>query len=259
MIRVTMYNEFYHEQHKENVKAIYPNGMHGAIKEYLDAEGSFAPLQVGTLEMPEHGLTQEVLDNTDVLLWWGHVKHKDVSDEVVERVVRRVKDGMGFIALHSGHASKPFRTLMGTDSHKLRWRESNDLQRIWVCDYAHPIVNGLPDYFELQHEETYGEHFDIPQPDDLVFLSWFSGGEVFRSGCTFHRGQGRIFYFQPGHETFPTYYDANVRKVISNAIKWAYNPMPRKIGLDHFPYKPNVESPYHDELIANFDRSGYDK
>ena len=254
MIRVTMYNEFYHEKTKENVKAIYPNGMHGAIKEYLDAEGSFEPMRVATLEMPEHGLTQEVLDNTDVLLWWGHVKHNDVSDEVVERVLRRVKDGMGFIALHSAHASKPFRALMGTDSHLLRWRESDDLARMWVVDYAHPIVNGIGDYFELKGEETYGEHFDIPQPDDLIFITWFSGGEVLRSGCTFHRGQGRIFYFQPGHETYPTYYNENVRKVIANAIKWAYNPGARPVGTGHFPVKPNLESEHKDHIRENFSK-----
>ena len=252
MIRVTMYNEFYHEQTKENVKAIYPNGMHGAIKEYLDAEGSFEPMRVATLEMPEHGLTQEVLDNTDVLLWWGHVKHEEVSDEVAERVVRRVKEGMGFIGLHSAHASKPFRKLMGTSSDLLRWRESADLARVWVIDYAHPIAEGIGDYFELEAEETYGEHFCIPQPDDLVFVTWFSGGEVFRSGCTFHREQGRIFYFQPGHETFPTYYNENVRRVIANAIKWAYNPGARKIVTGHVPVKPNVLSPFRDKLEANF-------
>ncbi len=252
MIRITMYNEFYHEQHKPNVKAIYPNGMHAAIKEYLDSEGSFEPMRVCTLDMPECGLTEEVLDNTDVLLWWGHVKHDEVSDEVAERVVRHVKDGMGFIGLHSAHASKPFRTLMGTDSHLLRWRETGDLARIWTVDYAHPITNGLPDYFELEHEETYGEHFDIPQPDDLVFVTWFSGGEIFRSGCTFHRGQGRIFYFQPGHETFPTYYNENVRKVIANGIKWAYNPGRKSIGTGHFRIKPNIESEWAGELQENF-------
>ena len=251
MIRVTVWNEFRHEKSSEKVRAIYPNGMHETIAEFLRKQPDFE-VRTATLDEPEHGLTQEVLDNTDVLTWWGHMAHEEVSDEIVERVYKRVMQGMGLIVLHSGHASKIFRKLMGTNTHKLRWREDGEMARLWVMDLTHPIVQGLEDHFDLEIEETYGEHFDIPQPDDLVFATWYSGGEIFRSGCTFHRGQGRIFYFQPGHETFPTYYNENVRKVIANGIKWAYNPGRRPIGTGHFPVKPNVESPYKDELGENF-------
>ena len=175
--------------------------------------------------MPEHGLTQEVLDTTDVLLWWGHCKHEAVADEIVQRVYDRVNAGMGLIVLHSGHGSKIFRKLMGTNTGYLRWREDGEMVRLWVMDLAHPIAQGLGEYFELPAEETYGEHFDIPAPEELVFVSWVPGGEVFRSGCCWHRGQGRIFYFQPGHETYPAYYDANVQKVIRQAVRWAYRPV----------------------------------
>ena len=129
-------------------------------------------------------------------------------------------EGMGLIVLHSGHFSKPFKRLMGTDC-SLRWREANDKERIWVVNPGHPIAQGLPDYFELPAEEMYGEYFGVPQPDDLVFVSWFTGGEVFRSGACWHRGMGKIFYFRPGHETYPSYHNPLVHRVLANSIRWA--------------------------------------
>lgn len=224
MIRVTVWNEFRHELSEPKVKAVYPEGIHMAIKAGLDAYSDFT-VKTATLDDKEHGLTQETLDNTDVLLWWGHMAHGEVTDQIVQRVYDRVMAGMGLIVLHSGHASKIFKKLMGTNTDQLRWREDGEMVRLWVMDYAHPIAEGLGDYIELPIEETYGEHFDIPRPDDLVFVSWVPGGEVFRSGCCWHRGQGRVFYFQPGHETCPSYYDANVRKVIAQAARWAYRPV----------------------------------
>jgi trehalose utilization protein len=126
---------------------------------------------------------------------------------------------MGLIVLHSGHHSKIFRTLMGTTCN-LKWREADEHERLWVIETGHPIADGLPEHWEIEREEMYGEQFDIPAPDTLVFISWFPGGEVFRSGCCFYRGRGKIFYFRPGHETYPTYFDANVRRVIANAARW---------------------------------------
>ena len=217
-IKVTIFNENHHDK-KDEIKAIYPNGMHGAIKECLDADGRFETT-IALQDMPSHGLTDEVLENTDVLFWWGHVLHGDVDDAIVNKVCDRVLHGMGLVVLHSGHFSKVFKKLMGTTCN-LKWRETGDLERLWVIKPSHPIAAGLDQYFELPHEETYGEHFDIPTPDEVVFTSWFSGGEVFRSGCCFERGNGKIFYFRPGHESFPTFYDVNVRKVLVNAAIWA--------------------------------------
>jgi trehalose utilization protein len=218
MIRVTIWNENIHEKTNEKVAGIYPKGIHGAIAEGIAQEGF--RIRTATLEQPEHGLTEDVLNDTDVLIWWGHRAHKDVSDDVVDLVHARVLQGMGLIVLHSGHFSKIFKKLMGTTCN-LKWREAGDKERIWVVDPAHPIAEGLGPYFEIPHEEMYGEHFDIPAPDELVFISWFEGGEVFRSGCAYHRGQGKVFYFRPGHETYPTYHDPNVLRVIANAVKWA--------------------------------------
>ncbi|MCX8162872.1 MAG: ThuA domain-containing protein [Candidatus Bathyarchaeota archaeon] len=219
-IRVTIWNEYIHEKSDPAVARIYPEGIHEAIAEYLRGKEDLE-IGVATLEEPEHGLIEDRLKSTDVLIWWGHRAHDRVSDEVVDRVHRRVVfEGMGLIILHSAHLSKIFRRLMGT-SCRLKWREAGERERVWVVAPWHPIADGLGEYFEIEHSEMYGEPFDIPPPDQLVFISWFKGGEVFRSGCCFHRGMGRIFYFSPGHETYPIYYNPSVRRVIYNAILWA--------------------------------------
>ena len=231
-IRVTVWNEYRHERHKESVAAIYPQGIHRAIADGL-REFGYDP-KTATLDEPEHGLTEEVLAQTDVLTWWGHMAHREVSDEIVERVHQRVLAGMGLVVLHSGHHSKIFRKLMGT-SCSLRWREADERERIWVVNPAHPIAAGLGPYFEIPEAEMYGELFDIPAPDSLVFISWFEGGNVFRSGCCFHRGAGKIFYFRPGHETYPIYFMPDVRRVIANAVAWA-----APSGGPEFPYATNA-------------------
>ncbi|MCK6577798.1 MAG: ThuA domain-containing protein [Anaerolineae bacterium] len=218
-IRVTVWNEFRHEKQHERVIAVYPDGIHTVIGDGLKAHG-VENVRYATLDEPEHGLTTEVLAETDVLLWWGHMAHGDVQDEIVERVAARVLDGMGLIVLHSGHYSKIFKRLMGTTC-DLKWREMGERERVWCVNPAHPIAEGLPDYFEIPHHEMYGEPFGIPEPDSLVFVNWFQGGEVFRGGCCFLRGRGKIFYFSPGHETHPIYFQPEVRQVIANAVRWA--------------------------------------
>jgi trehalose utilization protein len=218
-IRVTVWNEFRHEKTHPKVIPIYPRGIHEAIAAHLRAQEGLE-VRCATLDEPSHGLTDDVLANTDVLLWWGHMAHGEVSDEAAKKVRDRVLAGMGLIALHSGHMSKPFLLLMGT-SGALKWRDDGEKEIFWVTKPGHPITQGIDDHFVLEKEEMYGEHFDIPEPDELIFISWFEGGEVFRSGCTWQRGAGKIFYFRPGHETFPTYHDKNVLTVISNAVRWA--------------------------------------
>lgn len=218
-INVTIWNEYCHEKLDENIAKIYPEGIHGAIKQKLSASEKFN-IRVATLDMEDHGLSDEVLDNTEVLLWWGHMKHGDVRDEIAAKVKEKVLGGMGFIALHSAHGSKPFKLLMGT-SCRVKWRENDEKERVWVLDPSHPIAKNIPEYIEFKNEETYGEFFDIPVPDELIFMSWFAGGEVFRSGCCYKRGLGKIFFFRPGHETYPTYYRDDVTQIISNAIEWA--------------------------------------
>jgi trehalose utilization protein len=221
MINVTIYNEFVHEQTNEEVKKVYPQGIHAVIKSFLEKDKAVGTVRVATLDDHRTALNKDALDDTDVLIWWGHIKHHEIDDEVAEYVKRRVLDGMGFIVLHSGHASKPMQALLGTDTHMLRWREAGEKARLWNLAPGHPITQGLPLTWVVPHDETYGEPFGIPEPDKLIFLSWFQGGEVFRSGACWVRGEGKIFYLQNGHETFPVYYQKEVQLVITNAVKWA--------------------------------------
>jgi trehalose utilization protein len=218
-IAVTIWNEFRHEKQMEDVAKVYPDGIHRVIAEKLESIGDFE-IRTATLDEPEHGLMESVLEKTDVLIWWGHKAHREVSDAVVERVKQRVLAGMGLIVLHSGHGSKVFKTLMGTNC-SLRWREAGERERLWNIAPGHPITQSIGEYFELPRTEMYGERFDIPEPDKVILLSWFQGGEVFRSGCTWDRGNGKVFYFRPGHETFPIFEDENVMRIIANAIRWA--------------------------------------
>ncbi|MCB1517627.1 MAG: ThuA domain-containing protein [Hyphomicrobiaceae bacterium] len=221
-IRALIWNEYVHERENPVVAKIYPEGMHRQIAKLLGADPEITA-STATLQEPEHGLTQKVLDETDVLLWWGHARHGDVAGEVVERVVNRVWQGMGLIVLHSGHFSKPFKRLMGT-SCALKWREAGERERVWVVNPKHPIAEGLGEHFELENAEMYGEPFGVPEPLETVFISWFQGGEVFRSGLTYRRGAGNIFYFRPGHEAYPIYFNDDVARVLRNAVRWAYNP-----------------------------------
>ncbi|QNN24664.1 trehalose utilization protein ThuA [Planctomycetales bacterium ZRK34] len=220
-LRITIWHEYRHEKSNPEVGKLYPQGIHAVIRDGLiERLGASVEVKLAALDDADQGLSDDVLNNTDVLLWWGHKAHDEVADEAVERVQRRVLEGMGLIVLHSGHYSKIFKRLMGTGC-GLRWREAGETERLWVVNPGHPIADGLGDSFELEHTEMYGELFDIPAPDELVFISWFAGGEVFRSGCCWTRGKGRVFYFRPGHETYPIYYDPNVRRVIANAVQWA--------------------------------------
>lgn len=217
MIRVLVWNEFYHEKNDDKVKEIYPEGIHSAIANFLKCED--IEVRTATLEDENCGITPEILKETDVLIWWGHLRHGNVPDEVSNMVRDAVISGMGAIFLHSAHHSKPFKALLGTPCN-LTWRESGDSEVLWVIEPSHPITHGIDRYFTLPAEETYGEPFVIPTPDKLLLISSYSSGEVFRSGCLFERGNGKIFYFQPGHETFPTFYNENVQTIIKNAVRF---------------------------------------
>jgi trehalose utilization protein len=198
-MRVTVWNEGRHEKLQESVRTLYPDGIHGAIA-------------AGIVENSDEGV--------HVRTWWGHMAHPEVSDAVVERVHRHVLAGMGLVVLHSGHWSKIFTRLMGT-SCTLRWRDDDDRELVWTVSPSHPITAGVPSPIVIDRQEMYGEFFDIPVPDELIFISSFSGGEVFRSGCTFRRGHGKIFYFSPGDQEYPVYHHPDVRRVIANGVRWA--------------------------------------
>lgn len=238
MIRVTIYNEYVHEREDEAIRAVYPEGIHTTLRQQLEDET--IRVRTVTLDDLPDGLSDEVLAETDVLIWWGHIRHREVPDEVAQRVQQAVLKGMGAIFLHSAHHSKPFRLLMGT-SCNLTWREDGDSELLWVINPAHPIAQGIGRFIRLEHEEAYGEPFGVPEPDELVFIGTYEGGEVFRSGCCYRKENGRVFYFQPGHETYRTYHQPEVIRVIKNAVHWA-NPVFRVPEL----VCPHVKKPLED-------------
>lgn len=217
MIRVTVWNEYKHEREYEGIRKVYPEGIHGCIAAFLGKEEDMV-VRTATFDMPEHGLSEEVLQETDVLIIWSHALQEEFSDEVAERVRKHVLGGMGLVALHSAHFSKIMKKLLGT-SMTLKWRHG-DREKLWCIAPTHPIAAGVPAMIEIPQEEMYGEYFDIPKPDDVIFTGWFAGGEVFRSGCTFTRGYGRIFYFQPGHEEYPVYYIPQIQQIIVNGVRY---------------------------------------
>lgn len=241
-LRVTVWHEYRHEKKHEAVRALYPDGMHATLKSAIEENLGAENVQVtlAALDDDEHGLPDDVMKSTDVMVWWGHGYHAEVRDDIAYRVAERVRNGMGLVVLHSGHYSKPFKLLLGTGGH-LSWREAGEKERVWCVAPGHPITAGLADnHFDIPHEEMYGEPFDIPAPDELVFVSWFEGGEVFRSGCVWRRGAGRIFYFRPGHESFPTYHQPEVRRVVANGVAYVA-PVPGTVAYRE--KSPNVPEP----------------
>ena len=227
-INVTVWNE-------AETQEAYPEGIHRAIAGFLTQSGRFNRVRTAILPEPSHGLTDEVLHDTDVLIWWGHCFHHAVSDDIVYKAHQRVLDGMGLLVLHSAHCAKLFGRLMGTNTHKLRWRDVGEMERVWVVEHNHPIMAGSPEYIEVPRSEMYGEAFHIPAPDELLAISWYEGGEVFRSACTFKRGCGRIFYFSPGHEGYPIYRMPEIQRIITNGAVWAAPESYPSVTFDHTP------------------------
>ena len=218
-MKITIWNEFIQEKTDEPVAAVYPDGIHNEIADYLRSEG--LDVRTATLNEPQHGLSEATLSETDVLVWWGHKAHREVDDKIVDKIQDRILNGMGLVILHSAHYSKIFKRMMGTSCDLGIVRDDGKRERVWVIEPNHPICRGLNKYFDIPNTEVYGERFDVPDPDTLVLLSSFEGGEVFRTGCCYRRGLGKIFYFRPGHETYPIFYQTEVQQIIKNSILWA--------------------------------------
>ena len=254
-LKVAIWNEFIHERENnavgEYIRKIYPDGIHNFLADILAAD-DVETIPV-SLDMPEQGLHDDLLNTIDVLVWWGHCAHDKVSDLLVDKIQKRILSGMGLIVLHSGHYSKIFRRMMGTAC-RLRWREAGEKERLWVVAPEHPIAREVPETFVIPHQEMYGEPFDIPDDGKIIFMSWFEGGNVFRSGVTFTRDRGKIFYFSPGHETYAVYHDPNVRKILANSVRWC---APDKIFDDRITPMPipveNISTP---NPLADIDTAG---
>ena len=219
-MRVTVWNENVHEGRDESVQRVYPEGIHEVVADGIRRGlGRDAVVTTATLDQPGQGLPAEVVRATDVLVWWSHIANDQLCDEVVDRVIARVERGMGLVLLHSALYSRVSLELLGTSCALDRWAPDNE-QQVWTVKAGHPITAGVPSPIVIPADELYAEPCDLPEPDELVFISSYSGGAVFRSGCCFRRGDGRIFYFSPGDQQYPVYRQSEVRKVIANAVAW---------------------------------------
>ncbi len=222
---------------------IYPRSIRGAVADGLCEFGrDEVVVRTAHQDEPEQGLSAAALAQTDVLVWWGHMRHSELNDAVIGRVAERVLHrGMGFVALHSAHYSKPFRTILDCTGHlKGGWSEADQPEEVRVCAPQHPIAHGVHD-FTLASEEMYGGPFDVPPPAVVVLQSYFPAtNRFFPSGIAWSvgagidpnfesgpgrgigqgEGVGRVFYFRPGHESVPTYFHTDVRRVLLNAVRW---------------------------------------
>ncbi len=217
-MKVTIVCEYNSSMDSLEGKKAYPNGMGNCLKDFLQS----AYDDVTLITYDDKGadeLTDDIIEKTDVMFWWGHWYHGAILEELADKIVSRVQRGMGMVFLHSAHMSKPFKKLIGSTG-TLKWREVGEHERLWCVDMSHPIAEGLGEYIDIPQEEMYGEPFDIPKPDELVYIGWFQGGEVFRGGCVFKRGRGKFFYFNPGHETYPTYRILKIQKLLIQACEY---------------------------------------
>lgn len=205
-------------------KEMYPNDVNAAIAEGLKGLAGWEVV-TANIDEPGQGLGDELLKRTDVLIWWGHKRHQEVKDELVERIVRRVKaEGMGFIALHSSHFARPYRKLMGTACSWGEYKADGTSAKVIVKAPQHPIAQGVKD-FELPKIERYGEPFAVPEPETVVLDGIYKkpdgNTEPGRMGLCWTIGKGRVFYLTPGHETYNDFFRPDIRQILRNAVEWA--------------------------------------
>ncbi len=219
-IRVTVWNEFEDEIRKPDILELYPGGVHEHIASFLRKEEDMEVRTATFKDEIAFGIPDEVIDRTDVLILYSHMLQDMVSDERVQKVIDRVvNEGMGLIVLHSGLWNKLTQRLIGPGGYN-GYREIRERERVWVVDQGHPIAKDLPIYFDFAHSEMYGEPATFPAPDELIFLSWYQGGEAARSGMTWRRGAGKIFYFSPGHARYDVMHSEYYQRVVINAVRW---------------------------------------
>ncbi|MCI8623421.1 MAG: trehalose utilization protein ThuA [Provencibacterium sp.] len=223
-IRVTVWNEFYDDPRHPAIQELYPGGVQEYLASVLREEPDMAVTARHFYEDDACGLSDEVLDSTDVLLVYGHILRDNVPEDRVKKLIERVvKEGMGVIFLHSALWMNLFQRLVGPGAY-CGYRELGERERVWVVNRNHPIAAGLPSSFVIPHTEVYSEPAGFPDPDELVFISWYQGGEAARSGMVWRRGAGRIFYFSPGHAWYNAMQIPEYHTVIKNAVRWAVPP-----------------------------------
>lgn len=270
-VRVVVWDE-----RQPSQKEAYENFLGNAIADFLRGEDGLA-VQSVTIDDPEQGISQAVLDNCDVLIWWGHKRQSEILPEAGKRIVERISSGkLHLIALHSAHWSTPFveamneitrRRTVATGTAKSdityvpppkqytvprydtrltpftiarkfpdgrqnlevhlpyccfpAYRNDGKPSHVKILQKGHPITKGIPHEFQISRTEMYDEPFHVPEPDDVILEERWATGEWFRSGMLWRLGKGIVFYFRPGHETFPVYKEQFPLKILSNAVRWA--------------------------------------
>lgn len=257
-------------------KEAYENYLGKCIADQLSKNAAFS-VSSATLNDKQQGIGTEVLNNTDVLIWWGHIRHGEISTAKGQEIVQRIATGnLSFIGLHSAHWSVPFIEAMNEVTRRRIFADSSlkkedvtfiapevrkslpkredrlapytDIRKfpdgskklevhlpnccfpdvrndgkpstIRVQKKEHPIVKGLSPVLRLQQTEMYNEPFHVPEPDQLILEECWEGGEWFRSGMLWNLGKGKVFYFRPGHETYPIFKEKWVMQLLTNAVQW---------------------------------------
>ena len=256
------------DEQQEAQKKAYENFLGNHIAEHLKKQPGLA-LRSVSINESQQGLSDENLEWAEAILWWGHVRHKDVDDAAVGKVIARLKAGKcGLVAIHSAHWSKPFKAAMwerhqqdvlsripaadrgsvilktlpkegGADVARTEmrdgkieitlvvpncglgsWRADGAPSHVEVKAPDHPIAKGVPARFDVKQTEMYNEPFTVPAPDTVVFAESWDKGEKFRAGCCWKVGEGRVFYFRPGHETYPVFHQPETLQIAHNAALW---------------------------------------
>jgi trehalose utilization protein len=259
----------------------YDNWIGNEIVARLKASTKNMQFRSVALDDPDQGLSDENLAWADVVLWWGHARHSDVTWVHAKKVADLVQSGdINIAILHSAHWARPFVELMNRRSIEdaLAYIEKQNpgkkithetvsppkersapmrgsvltpayygynkgktavhgiIHLPWCCFPAfrndgepstlitknpyHPIAKGLPPTFKIPLTEMYDEPFHIPNPDEVIFEETWETGEWFRSGLIWNMGGGKVFYFRPGHETYPVFKQDKIIQVLANACEW---------------------------------------
>ena len=255
-------------------KEVYTNFLGNQIASYLRTLPDLSVTSVN-LNDPDQGLSDAIITNCDVLVWWSHVKNKQVSTNKAAEIVGRIQQGkLSLITLHSALTSWPFIQAMNERTREDALRtvptgtpmefitpaaykdpkpgdpitpriemtnapDGSALARVYlpICEITewheaglpshvttllpeHPIARGIALHFDISKTETYVEPFHVPKPDAVIFQEKWDGYPEFRSGMLWSVGRGRVFYFRPGHETFPVYLEPIPLRIIGNAVEW---------------------------------------
>ncbi len=200
-------------------RAVYPQDIDGAVAAHL-GKSPGVKVERARLTDPSAGLADAALDATDVLIWWGHIRHDAVPDDRAQAVIRRVRAGkLGLVALHSSCASKPFKGLMGMSCEPGGWREDGRPEHVKIAAPDHPIARGVAP-FTIPRSDMFAEPFDVPAPETVVLVSSWDRGETLRSGLTWSVDKGRVAFLRTGHDAFPVLFHPAVRQLLANASQW---------------------------------------